>query len=436
MKIAPCFVAPLGAKIVSMGEGLTMPLHYLIAIVEFDEGEPITTDPHHPIFANFCRNYSVNIYEPSSATPVAVNFDASFVTMASGKVNVSGFSVYLGVGFITRAQAGAILSASRDVTTTANFATATAARANLTGFPINFTASFYTSAAAISHLSGSAVALYANFFTSAVTTSRLTGATITLSASLFTSAIAAAAIHGVAVELDMNLHDVVTEQLNLWGIESICLAPDFALERAISDVNSAMQIVWNQANDRNYWSKSTLSITLTSGQDALILPSDVQNVVGPCRLDANKRLLAPIGSISELENFINYYLDGRTPVEPVAYHIERSNQTGNDPAKCVFRVTPPVAVGETLIFLLDVVKEAPRFNVKQLSVRPTLPIPHRYVESILLPILRYRATSFWLFSNNESKPTIDRDYQSAMLAIGSADPLPGKSGDNKETSKK
>jgi len=230
----------------------------------------------------------------------------------------------------------------------------------------------------------------------------------------------------------MNLHEMVTDLLNLWGIESVCKAPDFALDRAVGDVNSALQTVWNQSAQRSYWSKSTLSIPLANGADAFDLPDDIQNVVGPCRLADTKRPLAPTGSLSELESFSDIYLDGETASEPVAYHIERLYQAGDDPARTIFRITPPVSEEAGSLFLLDVVKEAPRFSVGELSGGPALPIPHRYVESMLLPIARYRASSFWLFGNPETLPVIERDYQMAMLAIGAADPLSGKAGDNKE----
>ena len=49
---------------------------------------------------------------------------------------------------------------------------------------------------------------------------------------------------------------------------------------------------------------------------------------------------------------------------------------------------------------------------------------------ILLPLARYQISGYHRFSNPESKPTIDREYQRAALALGLADPLPGKSGDN------
>ncbi len=227
----------------------------------------------------------------------------------------------------------------------------------------------------------------------------------------------------------------VNDVLQLWGIEGICNAPGFAVERAVSDLNSAMQTVWNQAKDRTYWTSETLTLTFSDGESSKDLPTNIQNVTGPCRRSDNKRPLVIVGTIGELETFSDLYMDGETAGEPLGYHIDRMAQTGNDPAKTVLHIVPSVT-GDSVSLLLDVVRESPRYYIKDLDSCPALPIPHRYVESLLLPILRYKASSFWLFNNTEGKATIDRDYQLAMEALGLADPLPGKSGDNKEDATK
>ena len=221
----------------------------------------------------------------------------------------------------------------------------------------------------------------------------------------------------------LSLCNVVREILNLWGIEGVCNAPDFAIERAIGDVNSAMQTVWNQSSVNNYWSNQTLSIVLADGETSQVLPNNIQNVIGPCRREDNRRPLATLNTIGELETFSDLYLDNLSCNEPLAYHVERLNQIGSDPAKTIFNVTPAVQ-GSSLTFLLRVVLEAPRYTTGDLNTCPVIPIPHRYVESLLLPIARYRASSFWLFASPDSKGAIDQEYQQAMASIGMADPLP------------
>ena len=235
---------------------------------------------------------------------------------------------------------------------------------------------------------------------------------------------------GASDLLGMSVCQVVDEILSMWGMFCRKSAPDFARDRALNDLNAAMQMVWNNAEGRDYWANETLTLTLADGESSIDLADDIQNVIGPCRRADNRRPLVPIGTIGELETFSDLYLDGETTNEPLAYHVERMTQSGVDPAKCVLHVTPAV-VGASFSFLLNVVKEAPRFRSDDLITCPVIPIPHRYVETLLLPIAKYLASSYYLFRQQELKPTIDREYQRASISLGLADPLPGNAGDNR-----
>lgn len=216
----------------------------------------------------------------------------------------------------------------------------------------------------------------------------------------------------------------------LWGIDCLKSAPKFAIERAVNDVNAAMQMVWNQANDRNYWSTLTLDLTVPPFANQTDIPDNVQNVTGPCINAETGQPLTPVGTLAELDGFIDLYLDGDVTVDPIAYHIDRHRGPGTDPAWCIFRCAPPAGAAGAVI-TLDVVTEPPRYTSDDLSSCPLLPIPHQYVESLLLPIARYRASSFtMLFQAHDRQPTIDREYAEARIALGLADPLPGNAGDN------
>jgi hypothetical protein len=155
----------------------------------------------------------------------------------------------------------------------------------------------------------------------------------------------------------------------------------------------------------------------------------VQNVVGPCRRSDNNRPLAPVRSIGEIESFAALYLDGATLNEPVAYHVERIKQSSDDPARCILHVSPAVSGGNVSL-LLEVVKEPPRYTMDDLTSCPLVPIPHQYAETLLIPIIRYNASSYYLFTaaDGSQKETIDRGYQQAMISLGLADPNPVKEG--------
>lgn len=222
--------------------------------------------------------------------------------------------------------------------------------------------------------------------------------------------------------------DVVREILMLWGIEDISIAPGFARRRALHDLNAAMQEVWNHARDRNYWTRSTASISFAEGVHSSTMANAVQNVIGPARTNYG-RPLVPLGSRGELDQFEMLYLEGPPPEEPVAYYIERKHQSGSDPAQCIMHIRPAAPEGGTAVSL-DVVNEAPRYSWNDVDNCTVIPIPHRYVESLLLPVARYHAMGCHLFIARDLTPGIESAYQAARGQLDSADPLPAKSGDN------
>lgn len=227
--------------------------------------------------------------------------------------------------------------------------------------------------------------------------------------------------------------DVVREILVLWGIESIDQAPSHARRRAMSTFNASVQEIWNKAKDRNYWTRSVLEVALASGEDSKALPDEVQNIIGPARHKASRQPLTPLGTRAELDQYSDLFLDERDtntfpPADPLTYYIERLNQTGKDPASCTLHVRP--AAGDSGATIeVDAVLEAPRFTWDDVIQCRVVPMPHRYVESLLLPVVRFHAMSHYLFiAENRAEP-IATEYALARTQLDDADPLPGKSGD-------
>ena len=216
--------------------------------------------------------------------------------------------------------------------------------------------------------------------------------------------------------------DVIRHILLLWGVENPKHAPAFVRSSALDYMNAAMQAVWNSAKDRDYWTRTTHSITLAAGASFIALQDSIQNVIGPARLEADNRPLVLVNSRSQIDHFVSLYMDGVAGDSPVAYYIERTAQAGKEPTQCVFRVAP--APEADTDFLLDVIYEAPRFTWNDVDACPRVPIPHRYVESLLLPIARYHAMSSHLFVFPDRAAQITEDYQQALTLLDAADPLP------------
>ena len=237
------------------------------------------------------------------------------------------------------------------------------------------------------------------------------------------SAIASAEV----IRIGLTVCDVVRDILLCWGIEQPCSAPKMAKIAALNVLNNGMQVLWNQAKDRNYWTQSTISIAFTSGTDSVVMDQTIQNVIGPARLSTGEPLV-PLANISESESFSSAFLEESSPTRPVGYFVERNNQSGADPAKCTMILSPVPSSNITV--RVDVVKEAPRYTILDLDSCALCPVPHKYVESILMPVCRYLSMHSHLYTNRESEKTIERAYIEARRHLDVADPLPGQSGEN------
>ena len=225
---------------------------------------------------------------------------------------------------------------------------------------------------------------------------------------------------------ELGVGDVILEMFLIWGMERLCGSPTYLRRKAINDLNAALQIIWNRAEDRNYWTARTIEIVFAEGEDEKVLPTNVQNVIGPARTDDGP--LVPVGSSSEMENA---ELFGISATEPFLYHVSRERaESGKDPAYTSLKIYP--AATESTTIRLDVVLESPRYLWIDAERNTSLPLPHRYTETLLLPILKYYAITHYLSQIREDsqKEFIVAEYQRVATLLGLADPLPGKAGDN------
>jgi hypothetical protein len=231
------------------------------------------------------------------------------------------------------------------------------------------------------------------------------------------------------IRTGLTICDVVRDILLSWGMEQPCSTPKMAKIAAVNILNQALQVLWNQAKDRNYWTQSTASLVFAANVRELDMENAIQNVVGPARLSTGETLV-PLANISEIENFENSFLESTTSAKPCAYFIERNFQAGADPARCRMMISPAPATQVTVN--IDVVNEAPRFTIIDLESCPLCPIPHKYVESLLLPVCRYLAMHSHLFIQRDRQEVIAQGYAQARQLLDVADPLPGLSGENRK----
>ena len=206
----------------------------------------------------------------------------------------------------------------------------------------------------------------------------------------------------------LKVHQVVDDLFRMWGIEKACATTLSVKERAISDLNAAMQTLWSYSKNVDFWTRTTEVVTVPANSGSILLSDDIQNVITPCRTQEDNRPLAPLHSIDELENFSTYYLGGLSHSEatgiPTSFYVSRGNQSGDDPARCTLHLAPTPLVDTAV--KIDVIKECPRYEWSDYDSNTSIPIPHQYGESILLPIARYRSSSYLLFYSLQSPPPL------------------------------
>lgn len=218
--------------------------------------------------------------------------------------------------------------------------------------------------------------------------------------------------------------DVINDILLLWGIEDARMSVEYLRERALNDLNAAMQLIWARAKDRDYFSRRTLTVNIPSSSASVELEQEVQNVLGPVRRASDKGNLRPLASRSQLDLFGHLFL-GQTSAAvangiPQAFFAERLNQNRPDNTKIILHVVPAPAADTDL--LVDVAMECPRYEWRDYCTCTPLHIPHRYAESVLLPVCRYRAMSSHYFIKEERRELIENEYATAMQVLGLLDP--------------
>ena len=214
---------------------------------------------------------------------------------------------------------------------------------------------------------------------------------------------------------------IATQVYNLFGMEVKSAATiSFARPRVLEIINSALQIVYSAAKAVDYFARATMPLTFAPDQSSQVLDSSIQSLLGPVRLADSKQPLSPVETINDFHSYDDIY--GTTASSPRIYFLDRVQGVGQDSAGLTLRIAPPPTVG-TMVEI-EYAREAPRFSESDLLANAPVPMPHAYVESLLLPIVKHIAASDTLFKKQELRSAIAADYQRARLMLGIVDPEP------------
>jgi hypothetical protein len=203
----------------------------------------------------------------------------------------------------------------------------------------------------------------------------------------------------------------------LWGIEKPDSSASATRARAMIDLNGALELLWANAEQLDYFNQTTIEVTLPGNTESLALEAGIQKIIGPVRL-ASGQQLNPVATRYEAENFGPIYVGVPSLPNgpPIAYYLQRQFQSEADSIALTIFPLPIPAVATPI--KLDVVMDCPSYTYDDYCAGTVIPIPHEYGESILIPLARHSAMSHSLFVVPARAPMIEAQYLEARKLLG------------------
>jgi hypothetical protein len=144
-------------------------------------------------------------------------------------------------------------------------------------------------------------------------------------------------------------------------------------------------------------------------------------------IELSRRTLRPLGGMAAMQVFQRAYFDSTltSAQQPLAYYVETDSDNSN-----VSRIhvvprdapTSALAVVSPKVYLeYGAVLKPVRFSCQSPYVR--LPVPHKYAETLLLPLAKYYALGSRYFQRPEIKDAVTQQAREVLTLLGEVDPL-------------
>ena len=162
-------------------------------------------------------------------------------------------------------------------------------------------------------------------------------------------------------------------------------------------------------------------LELTTSHAATIAVSNTSSAT----LRSEESPLRPIASRGQLESWrqtLGAYQTGR----PEYYYVSRTRTGSAEGTAIALEIRPHPDMGSGVgvgSLSVDVAIEPSRFTFDDYALSKEIPLPHRYIESLFLPIVRYRGmVSHYYVGSQEASASIQTNYQAALAQFGIVDP--------------
>ena len=232
----------------------------------------------------------------------------------------------------------------------------------------------------------------------------------------------------------MTLKEIRDNALRMLWLENPSTAPDYIFEDVTTAINAAFQLLWQTPKD--YFRKQEITVTVPDAGH-VVLDNSIQEVIGPVWVAAeNDREVHRILDQSDWNQLYQRYFGKSTEGEAITagvarvsyYFLRERAQVGEDNVNLRLDVKPPPASGATVSVTL-LASTQPQVKtvaeIQTLDGTETVGMPHKYVETILLPVVRMMATRSHFFWEKDKLPLIQQDAAQALAMLGLSDPEMG-----------
>ena len=239
--------------------------------------------------------------------------------------------------------------------------------------------------------------------------------------------------------------------LSLWS-DLACPCPDEGAcspieNEALERLNAAIQKLSGAGQNYAWLSTVAMELSPQTGETHIVLPRDVLHVkraVFKPALSAELTTfgnfpLRPLKTRNECESFRLAYAGGGWPLAdseaylaglnlPLAYYVEaedpRTGDTvGGGPPELRLLLAPDFLAEVPWSVAMQVAVLPGRLGCADLRGGARLPVPHRFAETLVLPLARYYALSSTYFRKPELRESVIEQARDALTLLGEYQPL-------------
>lgn len=207
------------------------------------------------------------------------------------------------------------------------------------------------------------------------------------------------------------------------GFQFASQCPEDLRQTLVTTLNSALQLIYGRAAQLGYFSKKTVTLTLTANTDSITLDDTVQSLEGYIRKHGETQSIPTTQHRSEIDRWADLYPQDTTPLQ-ACFPLREARAHAEGFTHTLLFAPKPTTDTEIDI---DVLTKAPRYDWPDYLDRTALRIPHTYAQSILFPVMVKGISSALAFVNHDNLQQIDADWQQARTLLGAVDLAPASS---------